>query len=203
MEALVTAVTLICQNDSYTGAVSMEDLIRQHLDQGRTREAFDLLAAGFQDRIYRLAVAIVGNRALAEDAAQDALLRIWKGLAGFRGASALSTWVYAITRNASLTALAGWRSRAADSMEDPAVRAAAEGYALPGPPARAGFDVEAMVGQLRPQYQQVLRLYYMQERSYEEVARMLDLPMGTVKTLLHRAKLELAAQLMGSSVKEA
>jgi len=55
---------------------------------------------------------------------------------------------------------------------------------------------------LRPQYSQVLRLYYMQERSYEEVARMLDLPMGTVKTLLHRAKLELAAQLTGASVRK-
>jgi RNA polymerase sigma-70 factor, ECF subfamily len=180
----------------------MDDLIRQHLEQGRTREAFDLLAESFQDRIYRLAVAIVGNRTLAEDAAQEALLRIWKGLAGFRGGSTLSTWIYAITRNASLTALAASRSRAGISMEEPSVLAAAEGRGWAGAPARAGFDVEAMVGQLRPQYSQVLRLYYMQERSYEEVARMLDLPMGTVKTLLHRAKLELAAQLMGASVKK-
>jgi len=181
----------------------MEDLIRQNLDQGRTREAFDLVVASFQDRIYRLAVAIVGNRALAEDAAQEALLRIWKGLAGFRGGSTLSTWIYSITRNASLTALAAARSRAASSMEEPTVRAAAEGYGAWGAPARARFDVEALVGRLRPQYQQVLRLYYMQERSYDEVAQMLDLPMGTVKTLLHRAKLELAAQLMGTSVKRA
>ena len=180
----------------------MEDLIRQHLEQGRTREAFDLLVESFQDRIYRLAVAIVGNRALAEDAAQEALLRIWKGLAGFRGGSTLSMWIYSITRNASLTALAASRARAASSMEDPAVLAAAEGHSRPHAPARAGFDVEAMVGQLRPQYSQVLRLYYMQERSYEEVARMLDLPMGTVKTLLHRAKLELAAQLTGAWVKK-
>ena len=181
----------------------MEDLIRQHLEQGRTREAFDLLVESFQGRIYRLALAIVGNRALAEDAAQEALLRIWKGLAGFRGGSTLSTWIYSIARNASLTALAASRARATSSMEDPAVLAVAEGHRSPGAPARAGFDVEAMVGQLRPQYGQVLRLYYMQERSYEEVARMLDLPMGTVKTLLHRAKLELAAQLTGAVVREA
>jgi RNA polymerase sigma-70 factor (ECF subfamily) len=180
----------------------MEDLIRQHLEQGRTREAFDLIASSFQDRIYRLAVAIVGNRTLAEDAAQEALLRIWKGLPGFRGGSTLSTWIYAIARNASLTVLAGSRSRAATSMEEPAVLAAAEGHGRPGAPARAGFDVEAMVGQLRPQYSHVLRLYYMQERSYEEVAQMLDLPMGTVKTLLHRAKLELAAQLTAASVRK-
>jgi len=180
----------------------MEDLIRHHLEQGRTHEAFDLLAASFQDRIYRLAVAILGDRTLAEDAAQEALLRIWKGLAGFRGGSTLSTWIYSITRNACLTALAASRSRAASSIEDPAVLAAAEGYASPGAPARAGLDVEAMVAHLRPQYSQVLRLYYMQERSYEDVARMLDLPMGTVKTLLHRAKLELAAQLMGTSVEK-
>lgn len=176
----------------------MEDLIRDRLEQGRTREAFDLLAGSFQDRIYRLALAIVGDRSLAEDAAQEALLRIWKGLAGFRGGSALSTWIYSITRNASLTALAA-RSRAAASVEDQPELAQSRGW--PGAPARAGFDVEAMVEQLRPQYQQVLRLYYMQERSYDEVARMLDLPLGTVKTLLHRAKLELAAQLTGASIK--
>jgi RNA polymerase sigma-70 factor (ECF subfamily) len=179
----------------------MEDQIQHRLEQGRTREAFDLLVATFQDRIYRLSVAIVGDRALAEDAAQEALLRIWKGLAGFRGGSTLSTWIYSITRNASLTALASARSRGASSLEEPAVLVAAEGRANSGAPARAGIDVEAMIVQLRPQYQQVLRLYYMQERSYEEVARMLDLPMGTVKTILHRAKLELAAQL--TAVKQA
>jgi RNA polymerase sigma-70 factor (ECF subfamily) len=179
----------------------MEDRIRDHLEQGRMREAFDLLATSFQDRIYRLAVAIVGDRTLAEDAAQEALLRIWKGLAGFRGGSTLSTWVYAIVRNASLTALAASRSRVGASLANSAERREG-GYGWPGAPARAGFDVEAMVRQLRPQYQQVLRLYYMQDRSYDEVARMLDLPVGTVKTLLHRAKLEMAAQLTGASVKK-
>jgi len=178
----------------------MEDLIRDRLRQGRTREAFDLLAGSFQDRIFRLALAIVGDRSLAEDAAQEALLRIWKGLPGFRGGSRLSTWVYAITRNASLTALAA-RARAGAPAEDPPEPA--RGCGGMGAPARAGFDVEAMVAQLRFEYQQVLRLYYMQERSYDEVARMLDLPMGTVKTLLHRAKLELAAQVAGHSVKKA
>ena len=58
-----------------------------------------------------LLFALLGGTCLAEDAAQEALLRIWKGLAGFRGGSTLSTWIYAVTRNASLTALAASRAR--------------------------------------------------------------------------------------------
>jgi RNA polymerase sigma-70 factor, ECF subfamily len=145
-----------------------------------------------------------GIRTLAEDAAQEALLRIWKGLAGFRGGiDAQHVDLFDHQERQSYRAGRVARSRAGD-FDGGTVGAGRRGRARPCRGRRPAqvLDVEAMVGQLRPQYSQVLRLYYMQERSYEEVARMLDLPMGTVKTLLHRAKLELAAQLTGASVKK-
>lgn len=87
-------------------------------------------------------------------------------------------------------------------MEEPSIRSAAEERRQESAaPARAGFDVSALVAQLPPRQAQVIRLYYMQERSYEEVALLLDMPMGTVKTLLHRARKELATALAHSTVK--
>jgi RNA polymerase sigma-70 factor (ECF subfamily) len=175
---------------------SDDQQIRRWLDEGRPRDAFELLVHSYQHKVFRLAFAIVGDAGLAEDAAQEAFLRVWKALPNFRGDSALSTWIYAIARNCSLSLIESRRARAADSIEEPGVRLRLDNrLAAASAPSRALFDVAALVAQLRPQYRQVLRLYYMEERSYVEVAALLDLPLGTVKTTLHRARLELATAL--------
>jgi RNA polymerase sigma-70 factor (ECF subfamily) len=64
--------------------------------------------------------------------------------------------------------------------------------AISEPGVRAGIDLIRLIAELPERHQQVLRLYYMEERSYEDVARLLDLPMGTVKVSLHRARKQLA-----------
>ena len=81
----------------------MEQEIRACLDQKRYQEAFDLLLPEYQNKVFRLAYAMLGDAALAEDTAQEVFVRIWKALAGYRGQSLLSTWIYAITRNTCLT----------------------------------------------------------------------------------------------------
>ena len=63
------------------------------------------------------------------------------------------------------------------------------------------MDVARLVDELPEKYRQVLRLYYMEEKSYEEVARLLDWPMGTVKTYLHRARRQLAEAVSRSKIK--
>ena len=68
-------------------------------------EQFDRIVREYQDKIFRLAFSMLGDRGAAEETAQDVLVRVWKGLPGFRAESSLSTWIYAITRNACLTAL--------------------------------------------------------------------------------------------------
>ena len=181
----------------------MEPAIQAQLEAGNLNAAFDLVVEHYQHRVYRLALAILGDPAAAQDAAQETFLRIWKGLKGFRGQSALSTWIYTIARNAALTERQSAAARRTLPLDDaPAGSLARGGRVETQAPTRAGFDVAALVSQLRPQYQQVIRLYYLEENSYEEVSRMLDIPLGTVKTLLHRARIELVALLAPATVRE-
>ncbi len=119
-------------------------------------------------------------------------MRIWRALPQFRGMSSISTWIFTIARNASLSALRGGAGRQALSLDEPAVRAIAEARYASAREEAPAPDLQRLVAQLPEKYRQVLTLFYMEERSYEEVARLLDLPMGTVKTYLHRARKELA-----------
>jgi RNA polymerase sigma-70 factor (ECF subfamily) len=164
-------------------------------------EDFERIVRDYQDKIFRLAFSMMGDRAAAEETAQDVLVRVWRGLPGFRAESSLSTWIYAITRNACLTAL-GRREVPTDSLEEPAARRAAEkrvaaGWSVPSSP-----DAAALLGRLPAKYRQVVALFYMQEKSYDEVARMLDLPVGTVKTYLFRARKSLAEELARERVRK-
>ena len=164
---------------------------------------FERIAAEYQDRIFRLAVSILGDRAAAEEAAQDALVRIWKGLPGFRGQSSISTWIFAITRNACLSALArdgGTRARAT-SMDEPAARRAVERQSAGAAGAGSGV-VDDLLERLPSKYRQVVALFYMQEKSYAEVALMLGIPVGTVKTYLFRARKLLALEMCRERVRK-
>jgi RNA polymerase sigma-70 factor (ECF subfamily) len=181
----------------------MEQEIRTCLDQKHYHQAFDRLLPEFQNKIFRLAYAMLGDAGLAEDMAQEVLIRIWKALPGYRGQSSLSTWIYAIARNTCLTAIKKAGSKKEVSMEAPGVARFAEEFSLPGErSARAGIDVLRFLRELPEKHRQVLRLYYMEEKSYEEVARLLDWPMGTVKVYLHRARKELAAAVARSNIKK-
>ena len=181
----------------------MEQEIRACLDQKRYREAFDQLLPEFQNKVFRLAYAMLGEAGAAEDMAQDVFVRIWRALPGYRGQSSLSTWIYAITRNACLTALRKAGMKREVSMEEPGVVRAAEETGLAGRRgAGADIDVLRFLGQLPEKHQQVLRLYYLEEKSYEEVARLLEWPMGTVKVYLHRARKELAEAVARSKIEK-
>ena len=175
----------------------MEAQIRTHLDHGRYLEAFELLLCQYENKVFHLACAMLGDRALAEETAQEVFIRVWKALRGYRAQASLSTWIYAISRNACLTARRRQAARAMLSLDEPGVARAAETWR---PTATRGeMDVDAMMEQLPEKYRRVVTLFYMEEKSYEEVSRLLDLPMGTVKTYLHRARKELAAALRRST----
>jgi RNA polymerase sigma-70 factor (ECF subfamily) len=155
-------------------------------------QQFEAVLRAYQDKVFRLCCAMLGNRALAEETAQEVFLRIWKALPGYRGESSLSTWIYSITRNACLTSIKKNAGRRDFSLELPAVRHAAERSAggLQMPDRQP--DILRLVGELPAHYRQVILLYHMEEKSYEELAAMLDLPLGTIKTYLHRARKQLS-----------
>jgi RNA polymerase sigma-70 factor (ECF subfamily) len=154
-----------------------------------SRASFEDLLAAYQDKVFRLACSLLGNDAQAEDVTQDVFIRVWKALPGYRGEASLSTWIYAIARNACLTALKAASARPTVALDDAAVRPR-----LLGRLERPGdLDIPALLGSLPEKYRQVIILFYLEDKSYEEVALLLDLPMGTVKTYLHRARKELIA----------
>jgi RNA polymerase sigma-70 factor, ECF subfamily len=181
----------------------MEQEIRACLDQKLYQKAFDLLLPKYQNKVFRLAYAMVGDVTRAEDIAQEVFIRIWKGLSGYRGQSTLSTWIYAITRNTCLTAMKTAGAKKEVSMEEPGIARAVEAASSGDrPPRYAEIDLAPLMEQLPEKQQQVLRLYYMEDKSYEEVARLLDWPMGTVKAYLHRARKQLAEAVIRSKMDE-
>lgn len=165
--------------------MASEDSIASLLASGRRTEAFEALLLAYQDKVFRLCYSMLGDGAQAEDAAQESFLRIWKSMDRYRGESALGTWIFSITRNVCLTAIS---KRAWSAPIEAAERRA------PDPPDRQR-DILRLVRQLPDNYRQVVMLFYMEGRSYDEVARMLGVPVGTVKTHLHRARQQLATMM--------
>jgi RNA polymerase sigma-70 factor (ECF subfamily) len=169
----------------------MEEEIRARLDNEQWTEAFDLVLRRYQTKVFHLAFSMLGNREQAEDAAQEVFIRIWRALPGYRGLSSVSTWVYSIARNACLTSLKSAGARRTVSLEDPGTRAAAERKS-PSFELRHAPDLRHLVDELPEKQRQIVILFYMEEKSYEEVSLLLGVPLGTVKTHLHRARKELA-----------
>lgn len=174
-------------------STTREDDIRALLRAQRYAEAFETIVTVFGDRVLRLAVSMTRDRPFAEEIAQDVLLRIWTALPSFRSESSVSTWVYTITRNRCLTALKQRALTDQESFDEPAIRDAAERAAAARLP-RELLDIFELLTELPPHYRDALTLFYVEGRSYEEIANLLEIPLGTVKTNIHRAKKLLAAR---------
>src|SRR5882724_2867323 len=174
-----------------------DDDIQICLKQKHYSDAFELLLSRYRNKMIRLAYSMLGDLALAEDTAQDAGVRIWRALPAYRGESSISTWVYAITRNTSLSALASMKRRSTRvprSSDDPELRRIAEN--IPVREEHSGLDLSGVLQQIPDNHRQAVMLFYMEDKSYGEVAAMMGLPIGTVRTYLHRAKRALAQALL-------
>lgn len=187
-------------------AASNDQEVLELVRAGDAERAFAQLLPRYQSKIYRLCHALLRERTQAEDAAQESLVRIWKSLHRYDGRAALSTWIYAITRNRCLSALER-RRRANVELSDASVLGQ-EGADLelqepatdvPGGASSQQRDrqLRLLVDALPERLRRVLVLYYFEERSVDEVASMLGCPTGTVKTQLFRARAALAERLRG------
>jgi RNA polymerase sigma-70 factor (ECF subfamily) len=186
--------------------------------------AFEQLVVSHQRFVYNLALRTVNQPEEAEDLAQEALVRAWQGLPRFRGQSSFRTWLYRITLNLCYNRLPRLRRELADDVlvesdeGEPGMTGALAGNlagmpgGMPGGlPGAAPGDNPARaieVGERRrflhqqidllPQGQRLMVLMrYQQEMSYEEIAQVMDLPLGTVKTGLFRAHTRLRQALSG------
>lgn len=175
-----------------------DQAIIELVQAGRGQEAFERLVPVYRRRVFGLAYGILRDRAAAEDLAQEVFVKLWQALPRYDGRAQLSTWIYAITRNAAVSALRT-RRRVASLSED-AVAAEAEAVAAPDA-GTADPALQRAIDRLPERQRQAITLYYLDERSVDEVADLMGLPSNTVKTHLHRARAGLAATL-GVAAKE-
>jgi RNA polymerase sigma-70 factor, ECF subfamily len=152
--------------------------------------AFQELVDRHKDLVFALIARTVPDRSRAEDIAQDVFLRIHRGLPYFRGEARLSTWIYRIVANVCLQEPA--RGRTAVSLDD-------ERHADLAPSAsdRQFSDLELRdrlekaIARLPANYRLLIAAHYLQGVQYEDLAEAMQLPLGTVKTQLYRAKQQL------------
>lgn len=161
--------------------------IHARLQARAHRAAFELLVPRYKDKIFRLSFSMLRDRAWAEDATHDSLIRVWKALPEFAGQSALSTWIYAVARNGCLSELRKRRPQVSLD-DDEQYHAEVSGLAATDSDDSATVSVGQLLGQLPERYRQAVTLFYMEDQSYEQTALRLGLPLGTVKALLHRAR---------------
>jgi RNA polymerase sigma-70 factor (ECF subfamily) len=159
--------------------------------------AFEELVMTYQHRVFGVALRMLGNRAEAEDVAQEAFVRAHRALGEFRGDAKLSTWLYAITSRLCLNRLASGERRMARQGEDALLRLSDAG---PRPDAALERrELETALGraiaELPEDRRIVVVLRDLEGLSYEEIAQVLELELGTVRSRLHRARAELKEKL--------
>jgi RNA polymerase sigma-70 factor (ECF subfamily) len=167
--------------------------------------AFDRLVHAYEKSVFNTAYRLSGSYDDASDIAQEAFVRAWNNLRSFRGDSAFSTWLYRIVTNVFLDDRKRKRARPQRSLDEAIaldesnVTRQFEDSA-PGPEEVAeGSErrmlLERAIQTLPESQRAVIVLYHAQGLSYEEIAEITQLPMGTVKSKLNRARLALRDRL--------
>ena len=159
--------------------------------------AFRELVDQHKGLVFGLIARSVANRARAEELAQDVFLKVHRGLPYFRGEAKLSTWIYRIVVNTLTQERPELATASLDELSDDSERAPRQF----GSDDRAFSDLvmkdrlQKAIERLPIQYQVLVNGHYMKGMQYEDLAAALDMPMGTVKTHLHRAKRQLRVLL--------
>jgi len=158
--------------------------------------AFEELVIAYQHRVFGVALRMLRNRSEAEEIAQEVFLRVHGAVEDFRGEAKLSTWLYAITSRLCLNRLAAGERRVAREGQETLERLTAD--VDPAAQLERG-ELEAAlqraITELPEERRIVVVLRDLEGLPYEEIAEALDLPINTVRSRLHRARLDLKAKL--------
>jgi RNA polymerase sigma-70 factor (ECF subfamily) len=169
------------------------------LDRLRAGEAtaFEELVTMYQHRVFGVALRMLGNAAEAQEAAQEAFLRAHRGLADFRGDAKLSTWLYAITSRLCLNRLASGERRLVRQGEETLLRLSDDSRRPDAVLERSELEaaLHRAIAELPEERRIVVVLRDLEGLSYEQIAQVLDLELGTVRSRLHRARADLKDKL--------
>jgi RNA polymerase sigma-70 factor, ECF subfamily len=171
--------------------------------QGRER-AFKELLTRYERPVFSLVYRMVRDRSLSEDLAQETFIRAFNAIGGYDPSFKFSSWIFKIANNLTIDHL---RKRKLDTVsldgsphatsEEEVSRTRFTATATDETPEEyvenreLGGQIEDAIARLRPEYRTAILLRHVEGHSYEEVAEIMELPLGTVKTYLHRARGEL------------
>jgi RNA polymerase sigma-70 factor (ECF subfamily) len=156
--------------------------------------AFAILMRKHEDRVFAVCLRIMGNRSAALDAAQETFLTLYRKANQYQATAAVGTWLYRIAVNTCYDLLRKERRRPSEAMPsylDPADARAGDAYTS----VELRPSVEAALATLSPDFRAVVVLSDIEGMSLPEVANALDVPVGTVKSRLFRARRQLAGVL--------
>jgi RNA polymerase sigma-70 factor (ECF subfamily) len=172
--------------------------------------AFRELLSRYERPVFSLVYRMVRDRTLAEDLAQEAFIRAFNAIESYKSRYKFSSWIFKIANNHTIDHL---RKKKLDTVsidgsphattpeEEAETRLVVESHdEAPDRYVEArelGGRIEEAIGQLRPEYRTAVLLRHVEGHTYEEIAEIMDLPLGTVKTYLHRARGELKGLLSG------
>lgn len=169
-------------------AAATEDLACLAAVAAGDAQAFEALYRRYYERLFRFALRVTGRIGLVEDVVHETLLVVWRKAAGFRAQASVSTWMFGIAYKKSLKALAreGKRNKALDDLPPGELTAPETGD-------RDGIHaaIRDAVMRLPPDHRAVVDLTFFFNCSYEEIAQILDCPVGTVKSRMFHARAKL------------
>ena len=155
---------------------------------------FQQIVRDYSQKVAQTARGILGDQREAEEAVQDVFLKIYRGLRGFKGESEVSTWIYRITVNTCLSRRRK-RARPEVSLDDPSVL-----LEIVDPESRPDHlyekqeskeRVARLTSELPDREALAVTLFYMQELDYSRISEIMNLPIGSVATALHRGRVRL------------
>ena len=166
-----------------------------------SESAFEQIVRRYQRPVIGLIARITGDRALAEDLAQDAFLKAYRNLSAFDAKRRLSSWLFRIAHNTAIDSLRRSRARTR-SLEAPASAVDEAALDPPAPPAPDPVERQALgealdraLATLRTDYRAAITLRYEEGLSFDEIAHVMSVPEATARSHVHRARKELAAVL--------
>jgi RNA polymerase sigma-70 factor (ECF subfamily) len=177
---------------------SDEDLL-QRIAAG-DRLAMRVLFSRHQLRIHRFVLRLVRDEAVAEDAVSDTFLDVWRQAGDFSGRSQVTTWLMSIARFKALSALRRRRDAGLDEEWAAAIPDEADTPEVISQKADKGAVIRLCMERLTADHREVLDLVYYHEASVEEVAEIVGIPEGTVKTRLFHARKKLAELLTAAGI---
>jgi len=171
-------------------AAAIEALARQAA--AGDREALDQLLARIQADVLRRCGRFLPNRADAEEAAQEALLRVAQGITGFHGRARFTTWLWQVTSNAAIDTYRRLRTETAPAANFDVVEPRTTSVIV-----GTRVDLLEALESLKPDFARPLVLRDVCGLSYAEIATHLDIPVGTVRSRIHHAREVLQVRLRG------